>query len=61
MRKYLTIVILLLFILSCKKQSNPEKQNIEFNDEENYTEIVNNELVYTVINILAPYKFGVIF
>jgi PBP1b-binding outer membrane lipoprotein LpoB len=60
-RKYLTIVILLLFILSCKKQSIPEKQNIEFNDEENYTEIVNNEivnneLVYTVINCVLSDK-----
>jgi hypothetical protein len=50
MKKYLIVTISLFSLLSCKNQSNTEKKNSEVITEEKYTEIIDNKLVYDLIN-----------
>ena len=48
--KKLLIFILLIFLSGCKNENNLEKENIKSETEDIYSEIIDNKLVYAVIN-----------
>ena len=50
MKKYLIITISFFFLFGCKNQSDIDKKNSEIITEEKYNEIIDNKLVYDLIN-----------
>jgi hypothetical protein len=50
MKKHLIITILFFFLFGCENKRNTEKKNSETFTVEKYTEIIDNKLVYKLIN-----------
>lgn len=50
MKKYYIIIISLFFLFGCKNNNNIEKKNSEIIIDEKYTEIIDNKLIYELIN-----------
>ena len=55
MKKYF-IIISLIFLSGCKQENNSKQKALEENNVEKYSEIVENKLVYEVINSVLSEK-----